>query len=101
MLFPTVDFALFFILVFAVSWFLVKLPSIRKHFLLIASYVFYGWWDWRFCGLLALNALINYSAALLVSGAESEGKRKLWVGIAVTLNPVSYTHLTLPTICSV
>ena len=86
MLFPTVDFGIFFILVFAVSWFLVKLPAIRKHFLLIASYVFYGWWDWRFCGLLALNALINYSAALLVSDAKSEGKRKLWLGVAVTLN---------------
>lgn len=86
MLFPTVDFGLFFIVVFAVSWFLVKLPALRKHFLLLASYVFYGWWDWRFCGLLALNAVINYSAALLVSGTSHEGRRKLWVGIAVALN---------------
>lgn len=86
MLFPTVDFGLFFTLVFAVSWFLIKLPASRKHFLLIASYVFYGWWDWRFCGLLALNAVINYSAALFVSNAENERGRKIWVGVAVVLN---------------
>ncbi len=47
MLFPTLDFALFFLIVFAVAWELRNHNEFRKVFLLGASYFFYGYWDWR------------------------------------------------------
>ncbi|MEO1066765.1 MAG: MBOAT family protein [Pseudomonadota bacterium] len=86
MLFPTVDFGLFFLVVFAVSWALARFNGARKHFLLAASYVFYGCWDWRFCGLLALNALINFAAGLAIERAQSDERRRLIVVGAVAVN---------------
>ena len=48
MLFPTVEFAVFFVAVFLVAWALARRPFGRKLFLVAASYVFYVAWDWRF-----------------------------------------------------
>ena len=53
MLFPTVQFALFFPVVLVLSWALMKRQAIWKPFIIVASYVFYGYADWRFCVLLA------------------------------------------------
>lgn len=86
MLFPTVDFGLFFIFIFAASWLLVNRAVVRKHFLLVASYVFYGWWDWRFCGLLALNALVNYAAGRLMDATLTQNRRKFYLSVAVLIN---------------
>jgi alginate O-acetyltransferase complex protein AlgI len=84
MLFPTIEFGIFFLIVFAVSWAVRGAPELRKFVLLGASYFFYGWWDWRFLGLLFLSTLINYLAGLAIAHTEREGLRKLIVGIAVT-----------------
>ena len=86
MLFPTLDFALFFLVVFAVAWELRNHNESRKVFLLGASYFFYGYWDWRFTMLLAASSLINYTAGRLVGITEDATQRKLLVGIAVALN---------------
>jgi len=86
MLFPTLDFAFFFLIVFAVSWELRHRPETRKVFLLGASYFFYGYWDWRFTMLLAASSLINYTAGRLVGLTRDVGQRKLLVGGAVVLN---------------
>ncbi len=64
MLFPTTVFAVFFICVFAFSWFLAEYRTCRKLFLLAASYLFYGWWDWRFLFLIAACTLVNHGAVL-------------------------------------
>ncbi len=86
MLFPTLDFAIFFLLVFGISWELRSRGEIRKVFLLGASYVFYGYWDWRFAALLAASSLINYTAGRLLTLTEDDRQRRLLVGIAVGLN---------------
>ena len=86
MLFPTLDFALFFLLVFAISWELRKHPESRKVFLLGASYVFYGYWDWRFTALLAGSSLINYVAGRMIGLSKIERDRKLLAAIAIVLN---------------
>ena len=88
MLFPTLDFALFFLVVFAVAWELRNHNEFRKVFLLGASYVFYGYWDWRFTALLAASSLINYIAGRLVGITQAETQRKKLVAIAVVLNLV-------------
>ena len=58
MLFPTVDFAIFFCLVFLGHWLLNPRPLPWKLFMIGASYVFYAWWDWHFVWLLAGVSLV-------------------------------------------
>ena len=53
MLFPTIDFAIFFAVVFTANWLLNPYPGLWKLAMIAASYVFYSWWDWRFVFLLA------------------------------------------------
>jgi hypothetical protein len=48
MLFPTLTFAVFFSAVYPLNWLLHRRDRAWKAFMLMASYVFYGWWDWRF-----------------------------------------------------
>lgn len=88
MLFPTLDFALFFLVVFTISWELRHRLNWRKMFLLGASYFFYGYWDWRFTGLLFASSLLNYGAGSLLQRSDDERRRKLIVGVAVALNLV-------------
>src|SRR3954447_4528575 len=86
MLFPTLDFGLFFLPVFALAWALHGLTRLRKAFLLAASYGFYAAWDWRFVGLLAGSSLANYGFGLTL-GALPEGSwRRRVLAAAVAAN---------------
>jgi alginate O-acetyltransferase complex protein AlgI len=67
LLFPTIDFAIFFVVVFTASWILRPWPRAWRVMILVASYVFYGWWDWHFTFLLAASTVINQTGALLTS----------------------------------
>lgn len=73
LLFPTIDFAIFFGLAFTGNWLLRPYPRAWKLFILAASYVFYGWWDWRFVFLLALSTLLTAvgGAAIYISRSDS------------------------------
>lgn len=86
MLFPTLSFAVFFVIVFALSWGLAPRPEWRKLFLIGASYFFYGWWDWRFLGLIALSSAINYFAGLMLGRVQAPTRRKQIVGLAIASN---------------
>ena len=63
MLFPTVTFAIFFLLVLPTSWLLMPKRHRWKLFMLAASYFFYGYWNWRFCLLLGLSTIVNQAFA--------------------------------------
>jgi alginate O-acetyltransferase complex protein AlgI len=86
MLFPTIDFFFFFAIVFAVSWSLNKNNTIKKIFLLLASYVFYGCWDPRFVPLLIGSSLGNYVAGRAVAAAGTPLRRQIATGLAVAAN---------------
>lgn len=86
MLFPTFEFGVFFLIVFVVSWELRRTADLRKLFLLGASYTFYGWWDWRFVGLIAVSSLANYLFGRAIGGFERQWIRRLFVGLAVIAN---------------
>ncbi len=76
-LFPTVQFALFFPVVLVISWALMQRQALWKPFIIIASYVFYGYADWRFCVLLAGITVGNQCAAQLIartSRASAHGR---------------------------
>ena len=63
MLFPTIEFWLFFAIVFVGFWALANRPTAWKVLLLVASYVFYAWWDVRFVLLLAAATIINFAGS--------------------------------------
>ncbi|MEW5724871.1 MAG: MBOAT family O-acyltransferase [Thermodesulfobacteriota bacterium] len=85
-LFPTFDFALFFLIVFTVSWSLRRVHGAHKVFMAAASYFFYGYWDWRFTFLLLGSSLLNYTAGRVLDLAASPRRRKWVVAAAVGLN---------------
>jgi D-alanyl-lipoteichoic acid acyltransferase DltB (MBOAT superfamily) len=84
--FPTVQFAVFFTIVLTLSWALMPRQHIWKPFMLAASYLFYSAADPKFCILLAGVTLGNQAAAHLVHRTEDERLRKIIVGIAVALD---------------
>jgi D-alanyl-lipoteichoic acid acyltransferase DltB (MBOAT superfamily) len=96
MLFPTVEFALFFIIALAISWELHQSLKWHKGFLLAASYLFYGFWDWRYVPLLFLISLIAGWVAQRIQHLEDEALRKRWLigGIAACLAALVYYKYT-------
>jgi alginate O-acetyltransferase complex protein AlgI len=92
MLFPTVDFAVFFVLVFLGHWLLNHLAQPWKLFMIAASYVFYGWWDWRFILLLVGISVIAQLGALVVDRSRTARTRHVATGVAVVslLAPLAY-----------
>jgi alginate O-acetyltransferase complex protein AlgI len=76
MLFPTIQFALFFVLVLVASWLLMPFPIRWKPFILLASYVFYAAWDWRFVSLLIAVTVVSQGGATLISRIRGERKRR-------------------------
>ena len=86
MLFPTLDFGLFFLVAFVAVWAVSRSNEWRKILLLLASWVFYGAWDWRFVALLIASALINWGSARIIYGAQTRGTQKLVVTIGVIAN---------------
>ena len=86
MLFPTLDFGLFFLIVFAIAWGVRGSPTGRKSVLIVASYIFYGYWDWRFCFLLGFSSLANYTAGLWIDRLGDARQRKLVLIVAVVIN---------------
>src|SRR5665647_758051 len=86
MLFPTITFAVFFLLVFIGNWLLMPRPRLWKPFILLASSVFYGWWEWRFVLLLALSAVANQLFATAIERAATAAARKWLLAAAVAVN---------------
>ncbi|HEX2153174.1 MAG TPA: MBOAT family protein [Acidimicrobiia bacterium] len=86
MLFPTIQFALFFVVVLTANWFLLPHRRQWKWFMLAASYFFYGAWDWRFVFLIAASTLINQLAVEAISRASDQRGRRLAVAAAVSAN---------------
>jgi len=86
MIFPTLDFLLFFLVVFALVWLVNPHHLARKLALLGASYFFYGYWDWRFAFLLAASTIVNWAAGWLLFGEANETRRKWIAGLAIAAN---------------
>lgn len=93
MTFNSLEFALFLPVVFFLYWFVVN-KNFRDQNLLIvgASFLFYGWWDWRFLGLIVLSILIDFSIGLKLSKEKNTLKRKglLWISIIVNLGLLGF-----------
>lgn len=84
MLFNSIDFALFLPVVFLLYWFLFQ-GNLKKQnlFVVLVSYLFYGWWDWRFLFLILFSTLIDYFVGISLQKENKVSKRKwlLWASI--------------------
>ena len=74
--FPTIEFAAFFVVVFILSWALMPHPRAWRPFILVASYVFYGWVDWRWVLILIGSSVVNTFAAQVIARSPSQTTRK-------------------------
>ncbi len=86
MLFNSPEYLLFLPLVFILYWFVF--PKNHRHqnlLILVASYVFYGWWSWEFTGLLLLSTLLDYSYGFGVAATDRR-KSKVFLGLSVITN---------------
>jgi alginate O-acetyltransferase complex protein AlgI len=83
-LFNSVDFLVFLAIVY--SLYLVLPHRWQNWMLLIASYVFYGWWDWRFLGIIAFTTILDYAVSLKIVSSTSERSKKIFLSISVVCN---------------
>jgi alginate O-acetyltransferase complex protein AlgI len=87
MLFNSFEFFIFFIIIYFAYWFVFsKTKSIQNIFLLVASYVFYIFWDWRFSFLLAFSTFLNYIAGRLIDAAKNTEIRKFYMRFVIIVN---------------
>lgn len=88
MLFNSLDFAVFLPTVFILYWFVANKNLKLQNFLIVAtSYLFYGWWDWRFLSLILFSSLVDYLVGIGLLNQENPTKRKvlLWISILINL----------------
>lgn len=88
MLFNSLDFAIFLPIVFVIYWFIVNRNlKLQNLFIVISSFIFYGWWDWRFLSLILFSIITDYFIGLSLLNQENNKKRKLilWISIIVNL----------------
>lgn len=94
MLFNSFQFAVFLPIVFLLYWFVFdRLVGGSKHqlklqnaFVVVASYVFYGWWDWRFLVLIAFTSFCSWGSGLLISQAKTKPKARAWMWVNIVVN---------------
>lgn len=84
MLFHSWQFFVFFFLIFVLYW---QLDTKRQNrWLLIASYVFYGWWDWRFLGLVFISTIVDYVAGRNIFTAKQANQKHTWLLVSIITN---------------
>jgi alginate O-acetyltransferase complex protein AlgI len=87
MLFISFTFALFLFLVFILYWFVFnRTLKVQNFFLVVSSYIFYGWWDWRFLLLLFFISGSNYLIAIQIQKKDEKSQRKLFFILALLIN---------------
>lgn len=87
MLFNSLDFAVFLPIVFILYWFVTaKNLKLQNTLIVVSSFVFYGWWDWRFLSLLLFSSLVDFGLGLALQKEGNDQKRKLLLGLSLFLN---------------
>lgn len=87
MIFNSVEFAIFFPIVFLIYWLLIKKSvKIRNLFIIIISYFFYGMWDWRFLSLIVISSITDFILGIQIQKQESISKRKLFLALSIIVN---------------
>ena len=79
-----------FIFVFAPTaiggYWLIRHDRLRRLWLTLASYVFYGYWDWRLCSLLLVSTVVDYTAGLYMHASDRPAVRRAWLIVSLCAN---------------
>jgi D-alanyl-lipoteichoic acid acyltransferase DltB (MBOAT superfamily) len=87
MIFNSIDFGVFFIVVFLLNAFVFnKNLKYRNIFLLVVSYFFYGWWDWRFLGLIFFSSILDFFLGKKIDEEQNPINRKWLLGLSLGIN---------------
>ncbi|MGB6034921.1 MAG: MBOAT family protein [Cryomorphaceae bacterium] len=87
MLFNSFQFLVFLVIAFSAYWlFFHRHRALRNTFLLAASYVFYGWWDYRFLGLIAFSTLVDFVVGQAIFKFEKSSTRKILLATSLLVN---------------
>ena len=87
MLFNSFEFALFLPIVFVLYWFVFQRNlKIQNALIVLASYTFYGWWDWRFLGLIFISSVADFVIGQQLYKSEDQGRRKLFLTLSLLVN---------------
>jgi alginate O-acetyltransferase complex protein AlgI len=87
MLFNSLEFAIFLPIVFLLYWFVFnKNLKVQNFLLLVASYVFYGWWDWRFLSLIFFSSMVDYSIGIGLGKIDDKTKRRILLTCSILVN---------------
>jgi alginate O-acetyltransferase complex protein AlgI len=84
MSFHSLTFVVFLLVVYSIYWRLRR--KSQNWLLLCASYVFYGWWDWRFLGLIVFSSLVDFGVGRALHVAEGQRRRRLLLALSLTTN---------------
>ena len=93
MLFNSIEFLLFLPIVFVLNWFVFNTNlKAQNSLILISSYVFYGWWDFRFLSLIFLSTIVDYIIGLNIPKQDSDKKQKflLWCSVLFNLSVLGF-----------
>ena len=87
MLFTSIEFLVFLPVVFSLYWLLRKRLQWQNLMVVAASYLFYGWWDWRFLLLIAFTTLCSFTSGLLIKPERSRRHNMtiMWLNIGINL----------------
>jgi D-alanyl-lipoteichoic acid acyltransferase DltB (MBOAT superfamily) len=87
MIFNSFEFFVFLPIVFLLYWFVFnKKLKWQNLLILVASYIFYGWWDWRFLSLIIFSSFIDYHCGLKIVNARTLKVRKSWLTFSMLVN---------------
>lgn len=87
MLFNSLEFLIFLPIVFLLYWFVFRGRRWQNLLVVVASYVFYGWWDWRFLLLISLTSLCSYGSGRFLEHYEGQRrKQQLISALNIVLN---------------
>ena len=76
MLFNSFEYLVFLPIVFLLYWFVFRKRKWQNLLVVVASYIFYGWWDWRFLFLIVLTSFCSYASGLLLERYEGQRRRQ-------------------------
>jgi len=86
MLFNSLEFLIFLAFTFLLYWFMFTKLRLQNLFILLISYLFYGWWDWRYLGLIAFSSLVDYSVGRRMANSSNSLHKKFFLGISLSTN---------------
>ncbi|MEP0263921.1 MBOAT family O-acyltransferase [Dokdonia sp.] len=87
MFFNSIEYLIFLPVCFILYWFVVQRHlKLQNAFVLVISYIFYGWWDWRFLSLIAFSTVVDYTVGIYMEKTSSSSKRRWLLAISLIVN---------------